>query len=69
MGSDYRDTISKLAREADVTAPTVRTYANRGWLDYIVASDGTRLFRIGQASKVREIYAKRVAQRGRTPAV
>jgi DNA-binding transcriptional MerR regulator len=64
----YTDTTSKLAREAEVTAPTVRAYANKGWLDFITASDGTRLFRAGQAPKVREIYAKRIAQRGRAPA-
>lgn len=63
----YTDTASKLAREAEVTTPTVRTYANHGWLDFIIASNGTRLFRAGQASKVRDIYTKRVAQRGRAP--
>lgn len=64
----YTDTASKLARDAEVTSPTIRNYARRGWLDFVVASNGTKLFRAGQAQKVRDIYAKRIAQRGRARA-
>jgi DNA-binding transcriptional MerR regulator len=64
----YTDTISALAREAEVTTPTVGKYARLGLLDYVVASDGTRLFRQGQADRVREIYAERIARRGRPAA-
>jgi DNA-binding transcriptional MerR regulator len=61
----YTETSSALARAASVTQPTVRKYADAGLLDLIVASDGTRLFRVGQAELVREIYRKRMAGRGR----
>jgi DNA-binding transcriptional MerR regulator len=65
---EYSDTNSKLARDAEVTAPTVTLYANLGLLDYIRSSNGTRLFRPGQAQRVREIYAERTANRGRRTA-
>lgn len=61
----YTDTISKLARDGDTTVPTVHLYATLGLLDFIVASNGTRLFRTGQAERVREILAERMARRGR----
>ena len=53
--SEYCDTSGKLAREAGVTVPTIINYANASLLDYRRASDGTRLFRVGQAARVREI--------------
>ncbi len=62
---EYQDTTGKLARQADVSQPTVRKYADAGLLDFIVASDGTRLFRRDQAARVQEIYASRMARRGR----
>ena len=61
----YTDTTGELARLAKVTQPTVRQYAAAGLLDFILASDGTRLFRKGQAGKVREIYFERMGRRGR----
>lgn len=64
----YTDTIGALARAAEVTTPTVAKYARLGLLDYIVASNGTRLFRQGQAARVREIYTENVARRGRSAA-
>lgn len=64
-GAEFIDTTSKLARESEVLGATVRKYADLGLLDFIVASDGTRLFRKGQASRVRGIYAQRMANRTR----
>ena len=61
----FTDTTGSLARESGVTVPTVRLYADLKLLDYVTASNGTRLFREGQASKVRAIYAERMARRGR----
>jgi len=61
----FTDTSSALARDARVTQPTVRRYAELGLLDFIVASDGTRLFRSGQAARVREIFETRMANRTR----
>lgn len=61
----YTETSSQLARNAEVTAALIRLYAGLGLLDYIRASNGTRLFRAGQAEKVREIYTQRMARAGR----
>jgi hypothetical protein len=63
--SEYTDTSGKLARDSETTVPTVNLYAKLGKLDFIVASNGTRLFRAGQADRVREILAARMAARGR----
>jgi len=60
---DYTETTTKLARDSEKTQPTIRNYAKLGLLDYIVASDGTLLFKTGQAAKVRKIYAARMAGR------
>ena len=61
----YTDTTSQLARDAEVTPPTIRLYADMDLLDYVVASNGVRLFCTGQAARVREIYRARMAHRGR----
>jgi hypothetical protein len=61
--AEYTETTSKLARDAETTQPTVRKYADLGLLDFIVVSDGTRLFKPGQAAQVRKIYAARMAGR------
>jgi DNA-binding transcriptional MerR regulator len=66
---NYTDTSGKLAREAGLTVPTVALYADAGWLDFIRCSNGTRLFRSGQAPLVRKIYAERMANRGRKAGV
>jgi DNA-binding transcriptional MerR regulator len=61
--ADYTDTTTKLARDAELTQPTIRKYADLGLLDFIVASDGTKLFKPGQAARVKDIHAKRMAGR------
>jgi len=66
--SAYTDTTSELARQARVTQPTIRKYADLGLLEFIVISNGVRLFRPGQADRVRAIYDERMAQRGRPAA-
>ena len=58
-------TTGQVAREAGVSQPTVRLYANMGLLPHVVASDGTRLFAQEAADLVREICARRLANRGR----
>lgn len=64
----FTDTTSELARQAEVTPPTVRKYADLGFLEFVVASNGVRLYRSGQADRVREIYEERMARRGRSAA-
>lgn len=61
----YTDTSGKLARESGTTVPTVNLYAKMQLLDFIVASNGVKLFRVGQASKVRQILKQRLANRHR----
>jgi DNA-binding transcriptional MerR regulator len=68
MEHTYTHTSGQLARDAGVTVVTVALYADRGWLDCVRSSNGMRLFRSGQAPKVREIYAARMANRGRRSA-
>jgi DNA-binding transcriptional MerR regulator len=65
MESPYTDTSGKLSRDSGVSVPTVNLYAEMGLLDFVRISTGCRLFRVGQAEKVRAIYAKRMANRGR----
>lgn len=64
----YTDTTSEIARQAGVTQPTIRRYADMGLLDFVTVSNGIRLFRPGQAGHVRSIYAERMANRGRQAA-
>ena len=61
----FTDTTSTLARAAGVTTPTVVLYARLGLLEHVRASSGMRLFKQGQAEKVREIFNDRMAWRGR----
>jgi hypothetical protein len=65
----YTDTSGKLAREAETTVPTVNLYAKLGLLDFVLASNGVRLFRPGQGPRVREILNERLANRGRRSAM
>lgn len=65
MATEYTETSSELARQAGVTAALIRLYAGLGLLDFETASNGTRLFRRGQAERVQTIYAERMAGRGR----
>ena len=61
----YTVTSGALAREAGTSVPTIALYAKKGWLDYVVASNGVKLFKSGQAAKVRKILAQRMANRTR----
>jgi DNA-binding transcriptional MerR regulator len=63
--TQFDRTTGQVARDAGVSAPTVRLYANLGLLPHLTASDGTRLFRPDAADLVREICARRLANRGR----
>lgn len=64
----FDETTGALARAAEVTVPTIQKYADLGLLEYRRASNGVRLFRRGQAGRVREILGERLANRGRRPA-
>jgi hypothetical protein len=64
----YTDTSGKLARDAETTVPTVNLYAKLKLLDFIVASNGVKLFRTGQAPVVRKIKQQRLKKRARSRA-
>ena len=63
----YTDTSGTLAKASDTTGTTVNAYANLGLLDFVTASNGTRLFRTGQADMVRRLKAERSAHRPGRP--
>ncbi|MGH9644844.1 MAG: hypothetical protein ACRD3Q_20770 [Terriglobales bacterium] len=63
--SVYTDTSGKLARESETTTPTIALYARLGWLDFVTASNGVKLFRAGQAQRVRDIKRRRLEARAR----
>jgi DNA-binding transcriptional MerR regulator len=65
--ADFTDTTTSLARRSGLAPETVRRYADLKLIDFRVASDGTRLFRAAVADRVRQIYASRIANRGRRP--
>lgn len=65
---DFTDTSGELARRSKVTQVTVRKYADLRLLEFIVASNGTRLFKAGQEKLVRSIMAERLAKRRKAPA-
>ena len=64
----FTETSGSLARDAGVTVVTVNLYAKLGLLEYVTAANGVKLFRGGQADRVREILAERRANRGRRSA-
>jgi DNA-binding transcriptional MerR regulator len=65
---DFTYTSGELARRSKVTQVTVRKYADLGLLEFIIASNGTRLFKGGQEKLVRTILAERLAKRRKAPA-
>ena len=64
MDGKYTDTTTDLARLARVNPATIRLYADEGLLDFVVIRDGMRLFRTGQADRVKALRAERIARRG-----
>jgi DNA-binding transcriptional MerR regulator len=65
MKHEYTDSSGTLARESRVSIPTISSYAFQGLIDYVVCSNGHRMFRSGQAAKVRKIYRQRMEAMGR----
>ena len=64
---NFDQTSGSLAREAGTSVPTVNKYADLGVLEYRRASNGTRLFKRGQAEIVRNRVADALAARGHHP--
>ena len=65
VAGTYTSTSTQLASEAGALPSTVVAYADAGLLDHIRLPNGVRLFRDGQAERVREIRARNIASRGR----
>lgn len=61
----YSETTSAIARAADVLPDTVRLYTDLGLLEYVRLQTGVRLLKPSAVQRVREIYAQRMARRGR----
>jgi DNA-binding transcriptional MerR regulator len=62
--AEYRHTSTSLGRVADLTAETVRLYADNGLIECIRLPNGVRLFTDAAAQRAREIKAQRMANRG-----
>jgi DNA-binding transcriptional MerR regulator len=62
---EFTDSSGKLARDSLVSIPTISSYAAKGLLDFVTCSNGHRMFRAGQAPKVRKIYRQRMEAMGR----
>jgi DNA-binding transcriptional MerR regulator len=65
MEQHYTETVSKLAREAEVLPETIRLYGDLGLIEFIRLDNGMRLHKPSAVNRVREIYAERMARRGR----
>jgi DNA-binding transcriptional MerR regulator len=61
----HTETTTTIARSACVLAETVRDYENLGLLECVRLPSGVRLFKPSAAQRVREIFAERMARRGR----
>lgn len=62
--SAYTLTVGAVARQAETCPATVRLYGDRGLLDFVTASDGTRLHGPDAPGRVREIKRVRLLNRG-----
>jgi DNA-binding transcriptional MerR regulator len=68
-GDKFTDSSGKLARDSNVSVPTISKYARKGLIHFVVCSNGHRMFLAGQAAKVRKIYQQRMEAMGRSVAV
>jgi len=66
--TEFTETTTAIARPAQVLPETVRLYANLNLIEHIRLANGTRLFKPSAVQRVREIYAERMARRGRRSA-
>jgi DNA-binding transcriptional MerR regulator len=64
-GDKFTDSSGKLARDSQVSIPTIASYARKGLLLFVVCSNGHRMFLAGQAAKVRKIHRQRMQAMGR----
>lgn len=66
MGSAFILTVGAVARQAETCPATVRLYGDRGLIEFVTASDGTRLHGPDVPGRVRAIKQQRLANRGGT---
>lgn len=64
-GTGFTETPAAIAREANVSVPTVRLYGDLGYIPFIKSSNGMRLHRPEAAESVRRILLTRLANKGR----
>jgi len=61
----FTETPAAVARAANVSVPTVRLYGDLGYIEFVKASNGTRLHTRDAAGLVRKALAIRIANKGR----
>jgi DNA-binding transcriptional MerR regulator len=64
MHEQHTETVAAIARAGGVSERTVRFYADAGFVEFIRTSDGRRLFQPSAGERVREVHARRLANRG-----
>jgi len=52
-------TIGALAEAANISPPTLRRYADAGWVDCELDSSGRRIFREAAVEQARKVFARR----------
>ncbi len=52
-------TIGKLHRETKISPPTLRRYADAGWIDCVIDSSGRRIFTAEAIKQARRVYMNR----------
>jgi DNA-binding transcriptional MerR regulator len=61
---DFVEMVGKVARDGEVSPPTVRLYAKLGLIEVRKASNGFDLYQRGAGAKVKQIHAERLKNRG-----
>lgn len=64
----FQHTVTEVARGAELTAETIRLYADTGLIESTRLANGTRLFRADAVEKARALAVSRMANRGRRKA-
>lgn len=63
--TSYTETTGTTAQKSGAAQGTIVDYCRLGLLDHITLPNGMRLLRSGQEGRVKELYAARIANRGR----
>jgi DNA-binding transcriptional MerR regulator len=64
-GLPFTETTSAISRASGASIPTIRLYGDLGLIQFIEASNGTRLHRKDAGERVAQLLRQRIANRGR----